>query len=220
MTSRFVFAALLGAALVSAGAMHSAAQDGQKKAPVKAAPKSTPAKSTEQKPAPRKAEPKATQKKAEPKKEPQKKSTPGTPGLVAQYGDWGVYVNKTAKTCFALTQPKERQPANVKRGPAYFFVTTRPGEKLVNEINIMTGITLREDAPVALEAAGGNYPLYVKGSGLWIGDPASEAKLVAALQQEKEVWLTLTPAKGAATRDRYSLIGLTQALERVAKECP
>jgi hypothetical protein len=216
MKSRFVFAALLGAALVSAGAMHSAAQDGQKKAPVKAAPK----KSTEQKQAPKKAAPKAAQKKAEPKKEPQKKTTPGIPGLVAQYGDWGVYVNKTAKTCFALTQPKERQPANVKRGPAYFFVTTRPDEKLVNEISIMTGFALKEDAAVTLEAAGGNYPMYAKGSGLWIREPVSEPKLVAALQQEKEVWLKLTPAKGAETNDRYSLTGLTQALERVAKECP
>jgi hypothetical protein len=212
MKSRFVFAALLGAALVSAGAMHSAAQDGQKKA--------APKKSTEQKQAPKKATPKATQKKAEPRKEPQKKSTPGVPGLVAQYGDWGVYVNKTAKTCFALTQPKERQPANVKRGPAYFFVTTRPEEKLINEISIMTGFALREDAAVALEAAGSTHPLYVKGSGLWIREPANEQKLLAALQQEKEVWLKLTPARGAETNDRYSLTGLTQALERVAKECP
>jgi len=212
MKSRFVFAALLGAVLVSAGAMHSAAQDGQKKAPVKTAPK----KSSEQKQAPKKAAPKKT----EQKKEPQKKATPGTPGLVAQYGDWGVYVNKTAKTCFALTQPKERQPANVKRGPAYFFVTTRPGEKLVNEISIMTGFALKEDAAVTLEAAGGKFPLYVKGNGLWIREPANEQKLLAALQQEKEVWLKLTPAKGAETNDRYSLTGLTQALERVAKECP
>ncbi|HRF08032.1 MAG TPA: Invasion associated locus B family protein [Xanthobacteraceae bacterium] len=217
MKSRFVFAALLGAVLVSTGAMHSAAQDGQKKAPVKTAPK----KSSEQKQAPKKAAPKKTeQKKAEQKKEPQKKTTPGTPGLVAQYGDWGVYVNKTAKTCFALTQPKERQPANVKRGPAYFFVTTRPGEKLVNEISIMTGFALKEDAAVTLEAAGGKFPLYVKGNGLWIREPANEQKLLAALQQEKEVWLKLTPAKGAETNDRYSLTGLTQALERVAKECP
>lgn len=221
MKSRFVFAAFLGAVLVSAGAMHSAAQDGQKKAPVKTAPK----KSNEQKQAPRKAtpkkaEPKAAQKKAEPKKEPQKKTTPGTPALLAQYGDWGVYVNKTAKTCFALTQPKERQPANVKRGPAYFFVTTRPNEKLVNEISIMTGFALKEDAAVTLEAAGENYPLYVKGNGLWIREPANEQKLLAALQQEKEVWLKLTPARGAETNDRYSLTGLTQALERVAKECP
>lgn len=210
MTSRLLFAALLSAALVSAGAMHSAAQDGEKKAPVKTAPKKEAPKAPEKKEAP-----KAEQKKAE-----QKKTTPGTPALVAQFGDWGVYVNKTARTCFALTQPKDRQPANVKRDPAYFFVTTRPNDKLVNEISIMAGFALKEDAAVVVASGGANYTMFVKGNGLWIKEPADEAKLLDALTKDKEVTLKLTPAKGAVTTDRYSLLGLPQALERVAKECP
>jgi hypothetical protein len=211
MKSRVLLIALLGAALASSGAMHSAAQDGEKKAPPKTAPKKAP----EKKEAPKKEAPKAEQKKAE-----QKKTTPGTPALIAQYGDWGVYVNKTAKICFALTQPKERQPANVKRDPAYFFVTTRPNDKLVNEISIMTGMTLKEDAEVAVIASGASFPMYVKGHGLWIKDTSDEPKLLDALKKDKEIALKLTPSKGAVTTDRYSLTGLPQALERVAKECP
>ena len=210
MKSRIVLIALLGAALASTGAMHSAAQDGEKKAPVKAAPKKAPEK---------KEAPKETPKKEAPKAE-QKKTTPGTPALIAQYGDWGVYVNKTAKICFALTQPKDRQPANVKRDPAYFFVTTRPSDKLINEISIMTGFPLKEDAEVAVIASGASFPMYVKGHGLWIKDPADEPKLLDALKKDKEITLKLTPAKGAVTTDRYSLMGLPQALERVTKECP
>jgi hypothetical protein len=210
MKSRYVIAALLSVALASGGAMHSAAQDGEKKAPAKAAPRKEAPKAPEKKEAP-----KQEQKKAE-----QKKSTPGIPALVAQFGDWGVYVNKTAKTCFALTQPKDRQPANVQRNPAYFFVTTRPNDKLTNEISIMAGFPLKEDAEVSLIASGSSFPMYVKGYGVWIKDPADEPKLLAALQKDKEVTLKLTPAKGAVTTDRYSLTGLSQALERVAKECP
>jgi len=211
MKSRLVFAALLSAVLVSAGAMHSAAQDGEKKAPVKTAPK---------KEAPKAEQKKAPEKKEEQKKAEQKKTTPGTPTLIAQFGDWGVYVNKIAKTCFALTQPKDRQPANVPREPAYFFVTTRPGDKLTNEVNIRVGFPLKEDAEVVLASGGANFPMFVKGHGLWIKDPADEPKLLAALQKDKEITLKLTPAKGAVTTDRYSLTGLPQALERVAKECP
>lgn len=210
MKSRIVLIALLGAVLVSAGATYSAAQDGEKKAPVKAAPK---------KDAPKVEQKKAPEKKEVPKAE-QKKSMPGTPTLIAQFGDWGVYVNKTAKICFALTQPVDRQPANVQRNPAYFFVTTRPSDKLVNEISIMTGITLNEGADVALVASGTNFPMYVKGHGLWIKDTNDEQKLLEALKKDKEITLKLTPAKGNVTTDRYSLTGLPQALERVAKECP
>jgi hypothetical protein len=210
MKTRIVLAALLSAALASGGAMHSAAQDGEKKAPVKAAPKKEAPKQPEKKEAP-----KAEQKKAE-----QKKTTPGTPVLIAQFGDWGVYVNKTAKTCFALTQPKDRQPANVKRDPAYFFITTRPNDKLTNEVSIMAGFPLKEDEQVVIASGGANFPMFVKGNGLWIKEPGDEAKLLDALKKEKEVTLKLTPAKGAVTTDRYSLTGLPQALERVAKECP
>jgi len=216
MKSRLVFAALVSAVLVSAGAMHSAAQDGEKKAPVKTAPKKE-APKAEQNKAEQK---KAPEKKEEQKKAEQKKTTPGTPALIAQFGDWGVYVNKTAKTCFALTQPKDRQPANVQRDPAYFFVTTRPNDKLTNEVSIRVGFLLKEDVEVTLASGGANFPMFVKGHGLWIKDPAEEQKLLAALQKDKEITLKLTPAKGAVTTDRYSLTGLPQALERVAKECP
>lgn len=215
MKSRLVFAALLGTALASSGAMHSAAQDGEKKAPIKAAPKKEAPKAEPKKAPEKKEAPKQEQKKAE-----QKKAIPGTPALIAQYGDWGVYVNKTAKICFALTQPKERQPANVKRDPAYFFVTTRPSDKLTNEISIMTGFALKEESEIAVIANGMSFPMYVKGPGLWIKDTADEPKLLDALKKDKEITLKLTPAKGAVTTDRYSLTGLPQALERVAKECP
>jgi len=206
MKSRFVIAALVGAVLVSAGVTHSAAQDGEKKAPVKSAPKKN-------------AEKKEAQKKEAPKAE-QKKTTPGTPALIAQFGDWGVYVNKTAKTCFALTQPKSREPSTVKRDPAYFFITTRPADKLINEVSIKTGFALKEDSEVVLRAGGKDYPLFVKDQGLWIKDTGDEQKLVDALRKEDEVVLKLAPQKGAVTTDRYSLSGISQALERVAKECP
>ncbi len=106
------------------------------------------------------------------------------------------------------------------RDPAYFFVTTRQEEKLVNEISINLGFVLKDDSEIVLAAGGANFALFAKGSGLWIKEPADEPKLLEALKNEKELTLKLAPAKGAITTDRYSLSGLTQALERVAKECP
>jgi hypothetical protein len=201
MFARWLIAAIVSLALAGAGASLTVAQDGEKKSPAKkAAPKKkTPAKK---------------------KAEPEKKAAPrGSPQLVAQFGDWGVYVNKTAKTCFALSQPKERAPGNVKRGPAYFFVTTQPAEKLANEVSIMTGLPLKDANAAALSIAGTSFAMFAKGDGIWIKDPADEAKLVDAMRKGQELVLTLTPPKGADTTDRYSLSGFTQAIERVSKEC-
>lgn len=213
MIARWLIAALTGAALVWAGTAVTVAQDGEKKAPAKTTTK-------------KKAEPKAEtkEKKKAPeqkeKKAEQKKAPPAAPALIAQYGDWGVYVNKTAKTCFALSQPKERLPANVKRDSAYFFVTTRPSEKLSNEISIMVGFTLKDDAETSLAVGSTNFAMFGKKDGIWIKEPADEPKLLDAMRKGGDLNLKLTPAKGAVTTDRYSLSGLAQALDRVAKECP
>jgi hypothetical protein len=219
MISRLMIALLTGTLLVWSGTNLTVAQDGEKKAPVKTAP----APKKKEAPAAEKNEKKkALEKKDAPKAEQkdQKKAQAPAPNLIAQYGDWGVYVNKTANTCFALTQPKDRQPGNIKRDPAYFFITTRPSEKLKNEISIVLGFTLKSDADVVFAAGGSNFALFAKNSGLWIKEPADEPKLIEVLKNEKELTLKLEPAKGPATTDRYSLLGLGQALERVAKECP
>ena len=217
MISRLIIAAIAGAFLVSSGAQLTVAQDGEKKAPVKTAPKKKDA--AEKKAASEKKDAPKEQPKEQPKAE-QKKAQIPAPNLIAQYGDWGVYVNKSARTCFALTQPKDRQPNNIKREPAYFFITTRPSEKLANEISIVLGFTLKSDSDVVLSAGGGSFSMFAKGNGLWIKEPADEPKLVDALKKEKELTLKLEPAKGPATTDRYSLLGLAEALQRVAKECP
>src|ERR1700682_4275048 len=79
---------------------------------------------------------KDTKQLAKPKDDPQPaQSATGTgaaPSLIVQYGDWGVYVSQAAKTkiCYALSQPKERQPGGLKRDPGYFFISTRPGENV------------------------------------------------------------------------------------------
>src|SRR5690242_13734686 len=55
---------------------------------------------------------------AKPKDEPQpaQNAAGAAPALIAQYGDWGVYVSQAPKTkiCYALSQPKDRQPAGLK----------------------------------------------------------------------------------------------------------
>src|SRR5665213_3089696 len=57
------------------------------------------------------------------------------PVQVATFGDWGAFLAEAGKdkTCYALAQPKERDPASLKRDPAYVFIPTRPGENIRNE---------------------------------------------------------------------------------------
>src|ERR1700709_369307 len=61
------------------------------------------------------------------------------PALIGQFGTWGAYsaTPNGKKVCFALSKPasSKTNPPNRPRDPAYAFVSTRPAEKVVNEVS-------------------------------------------------------------------------------------
>ena len=143
------------------------------------------------------------------------------PTLIGQFGDWGVYVsqNPRSKICYALSQPKDRQPANLKRDPAYFFISTRPGENVKNEVSVMVGFPMKEASEASAQIGDVAFALYPKEGSAWVRNIAEEARLVDALRKGKDAVVKSTSARGNVTTDRYSLSGIAQALDRVAQEC-
>src|SRR5262249_61517624 len=65
------------------------------------------------------------------------------PTLLGQYGDWGAYTASPGgnKVCFALAKPKttKTEPEGRKRDPSYVFVSTRPADKVKNEVSVIIG---------------------------------------------------------------------------------
>jgi invasion protein IalB len=146
---------------------------------------------------------------------------PAGPALVAQYGDWGVYVSQAARTkiCYALSQPKDRQPATLKRDPGYFFVSTRPGENVKNEVSVIAGFRIKEGSDAIADIGGTAFTLYTRTDSAWVRNVAEEARLVDTLRRGRDLTVKSTSARGNATTDKYSLSGFAQALDRVAQEC-
>ncbi len=146
---------------------------------------------------------------------------PAAPTLVAQFGDWGVYVSQAARTkiCYALSQPKERQPGNLKRDPGFFFVSTRPGENVKNEVSVIVGFPIKDGSEAIADVGGTNFALYTKSDSAWVRNIAEEARLVDALRRGRDLVVKSTSMRGNLTTDKYSLSGLAQALDRVVQEC-
>ncbi len=145
------------------------------------------------------------------------------PTLLGQFGSWGAYAASPngKKVCFALTRPSSSKtnPPNRPRDPAYAFISTRPAEKVVNEVSITTGYRVKPGSEPTLEVGSANYAMYAQGDGLWIKNAAEEDKLVEAMRKGADLTVKATSSKGAQTTDVFSLKGLSQALDRVAKEC-
>lgn len=145
------------------------------------------------------------------------------PTLIGQYGTWGAYTATPngRKVCFALAKPSSSKtnPPNRPRDPAYAFVSTRPAEKVVNEVSIMIGYALKPGSESSLEVGGSSYAMYTQGDGLWIKNAAEEEQMVSAMRKSAEVTVKGVSAKGTETTDVFSLKGLAQALDRLAQDC-
>jgi hypothetical protein len=145
------------------------------------------------------------------------------PTLIGQFGTWGAYtaMPNGRKVCFALAKPSSSKtnPPNRPRDPAYAFVSTRPAEKVVNEVSIMIGYALKPGSESSLEVGGSAYAMYTQGDGLWIKNAAEEEQMVTAMRKSAEVTVKGISAKGTETIDVFSLKGLAQALDRLAQDC-
>ena len=152
-----------------------------------------------------------------------KKDAPSSkPTLVGTFGDWGAYEAQGAKSkiCYALAQPKERTPSSLKRDQGYIFISTRPGENVRNEVSVIMGLPLKEGSGDARAEVGtSNFDLVTKGQNAWMKDSGQEGALIGVMKKHGRLVVKAPSSKGAVAVDSYSLNGLGQALDRVAKGC-
>jgi hypothetical protein len=145
------------------------------------------------------------------------------PTLIGQFGSWGAYTATPngKKVCFALAKPSSSKtnPPNRPRDPAYAFVSTRPAEKVTNEVSVMIGYAVKPGSESTLEVGGSSYAMYTQGDGLWIKNAAEEERMVEAMRKSPDLVVKGVSAKGTETTDTFSTKGLAQALDRLAQDC-
>lgn len=153
-------------------------------------------------------------------------SIPGAPQptWLGQYGDWNAYAATPPggrKVCFALAKPtnSSTSPPNRPRDPAYLFVSSRPAEKVKDEVSIIFGYGLKPNTDANIEVSGATYAMLTQADGAWVKNAAEEARLVETMRKGQDLTVKGMSARGTASTDVYSLKGLPQALDRVGQEC-
>ena len=145
------------------------------------------------------------------------------PKLLGQYADWGAYTASPGgkKVCFAIAKPAsaETTPPGRPRNPTYMFISTRPAEKVSNEISIIIGYPFKPSADATAAVGSTAFPLYTQQDGAWIKNAADEANMVGAMRGGQTAVVKGVSAKGTQSIDTYSLKGLAQALDRTGQEC-
>jgi hypothetical protein len=140
---------------------------------------------------------------------------------IAQFRDWGAFKTDTdnGQVCFVLTQPQSMEPQGVTRGDVFFYVTKRPAEGIRNEVSVITGYPYRDGSDATVEIGSESFTLITRDDGAWIRNVAEEERLIQAMRAGTTMVVRGTSQRGTDTVDRYSLLGISAALDRLAREC-
>lgn len=143
--------------------------------------------------------------------------------LLGQFGDWGAYKATPGgkKVCFALSKPTSAttEPPGRPRDPSFAFVSTRPAEKVKNEVSVIVGYKQKIGVDANASIGSANYVMYTQEDGAWVKNAGEEAQMVDAMRKGADLVIKSVSLKDTKTTDTYSLKGMALALDKVAEEC-
>src|SRR5665213_349456 len=142
--------------------------------------------------------------------------------LLGQFGDWGAYKAAPGgkKVCFALSKPTSAvtDPAGRNRDPSYAFVSTRPSEKVKNEVSVIVGYPQKAGVDASATIGSVTYVMYTQNDGAWVKNAAEEAQMVETMRKGSDLVIKSISGHGTKTTDTYSLKGVSEAIDKAAEE--
>ena len=140
--------------------------------------------------------------------------------LLQKYKGWSAYMAKgSPKVCFAVAKPKDTSPKAVRRGPIYFYISHYPGDKVTGEISVKMGYPFPAGGKVTVTIGSDKFELFTKDEGAFIEKTEEEGRLAEAMKVGNSMRVQGKSVRGTNTSDTYTLGGISDALERIAKEC-
>ncbi len=143
------------------------------------------------------------------------------PKIIANYKDWSVYKVDLGgdMICYAISKPTEKSPRAVKHGDIFFLVSSWKSGVAVNQPSLMTGYELRAKPEPVVRIGSDKWKMFSSGSDGFIDKASDEQRLISAMKRGANMRVSAVSQRGTATSYTFSLLGVTDALKRVQKEC-
>jgi hypothetical protein len=144
---------------------------------------------------------------------------------VAAKTDWSVFVENDPTECWSVSSPKETvntkdgRVVAVRRGDILLFVSYRPGADVQGEVSFTGGYPFAGGSTVSLDVGGTVFELFTDGEWAWSASGADDAKIITAMKRGAQAVATARSGRGTETKDTFSLLGFTAALEEAEKRC-
>lgn len=144
---------------------------------------------------------------------------------VAAKTDWSVFVEDDPTECWSVSSPKETvntkdgRVVAVRRGDILLFVSFRPGGGVKSEVSFTGGYPFASGSTVSMDIGGTVFQLFTDGEWAWPASAADDAKLITAMKRGASAVVTGRSGRGTVTKDTFSLLGFSAALEEAEKRC-
>jgi hypothetical protein len=144
---------------------------------------------------------------------------------VAAETDWSVFVEDNPKECWGVSIPQEvvntrdGRVVSATRGQILLMVFYRPGSNANGQVAFTGGYPFREGSQVSVEISGEEFSLFTEGEWAWPASPADDARLVNAMKRGVTATVTGLSSRGTTTKDTFSLLGFTAAVEDAERRC-
>lgn len=149
----------------------------------------------------------------------------GEPNLMGTFRDWHVYNTGAGaeRSCFVVSPPQTKTPANVNRGPIFFMITSWPGRNVKNQPSVVPGYPFRDMSTATVEIGAEKFEFFTQNDGgtggAWMESADGEEKLIAAMRKGSTMNISGTSQRGTNTKDSYSLAGIAAALDKLVADC-
>ncbi|HEY7763908.1 MAG TPA: invasion associated locus B family protein [Aestuariivirgaceae bacterium] len=143
------------------------------------------------------------------------------PALLGEFGDWAAYTYTAGqgKVCYAVSIPKSSEPTGLNRDPVFFLISHFPKQGVKNEISTIIGYPFRKESTAELTIGDRTFELFTSGDGAWADSAAKDREIVEALKKGSRMDLKGTSWRGTATKDNYSLEGVSAAVAKIDETC-
>ncbi|MEC3860713.1 invasion associated locus B family protein [Mesobacterium sp. TK19101] len=139
--------------------------------------------------------------------------------------DWSVFEESDPRECWAVTtykesvNTKEGRVVAVTRGDILLMVFFRPGAEVKGQVAFTGGYPFAPGSTVNVNVDGNEFELFTEGEWAWPATPADDAKLVTAMKRGSSAIVAARSSRGTNTKDTFSLLGFTAAIEDAEKRC-
>ncbi|WP_295312169.1 invasion associated locus B family protein [Roseobacter sp.] len=144
---------------------------------------------------------------------------------VATKTDWNVFVEENPKECWSVSVPtdtvntRDGRVVAANRGQILLMVSYQPGANVAGQVSFTGGYPFRAGSQVTVDVSGTEYSMFTEGEWAWPPSASDDEKIVSALKRGADAVVTGISSRGTTTKDTFSLLGFTAAVEDAEKRC-